>query len=445
MAEKYGISEEQYRLIQQQASRRAELRHEFLKQRTNPWKNAAEAGYVFDPALQKFMSLKATQFDQFKPNKRNSIFGVCAIVVPMFVYGYFVWNERNDREQKIRNGELRYRDRMAFAGTNVSLSQPDITQKLTERIDDLKQRIAAWGKRIRRYTERSTRFNQNRLFQSDQKRLYESLERPMVSGTGLAPNQADTAAFWRGLWSEPVNHSEGPWTEVVASQCAGITPMDPVIITPDDVAEAVRRAPNWKSPGLDGLHHYWLKGFMKEQVDAINIQIPKNIVPLVGTTRVHQVFSNIRGQIKYRDLSCFCERGFCECLNPKLYYPIPVPKSNNTTHKVCDFDDNLSNDNFPLSHMLTSSHENDISFKDFRTSVSKNMYKRVYRSSDTSENNTDEDEQNETHNILSGLRDSEGDQSTLKQSNNVPGNYDDKLTSKVYDNLPKFDLSGHYV
>ncbi|CAG5058142.1 unnamed protein product [Parnassius apollo] len=152
--------------------------------------------------------------------------------------------------------------RMAFAGTNVSLSQPDITQKLTERIDDLKQRIAAWGKRIRRYTERSTRFNQNRLFQSDQKRLYESLERPMVSGTGPAPNQADTVAFWRGLWSEPVNHSEGPWTEVAASQCAGITPMDPVIITPDDVAEAVRRAPNWKSPGLDGLHHYWLKGFM---------------------------------------------------------------------------------------------------------------------------------------------------------------------------------------
>ncbi|CAG5015161.1 unnamed protein product [Parnassius apollo] len=84
----------------------------------------------------------------------------------------------------------------------------------------------------------------------------------MVSGTGPAPNQADTVAFWRGLWSEPINHSEGPWTEVVASQCASITPMDPVIITPDDVAEAVRGAPNWKSPGLDGLHHYWLKGFV---------------------------------------------------------------------------------------------------------------------------------------------------------------------------------------
>ncbi|CAG5038166.1 unnamed protein product [Parnassius apollo] len=152
--------------------------------------------------------------------------------------------------------------RMAFAGPNVSLSQPDIMQKLTERIDHLKKRIAAWGKRIRRYTKRSTRFNQNRLFQSHQKRLYKSLERPMVSGTGSALNQADTVAFWRDLWSEPVNHSEGPWTEVVAGQCASITPMNPVIITPYDVAEAVRRAPNWKSPGLDGLYHYWLKGFM---------------------------------------------------------------------------------------------------------------------------------------------------------------------------------------
>ncbi|CAG5057385.1 unnamed protein product [Parnassius apollo] len=152
--------------------------------------------------------------------------------------------------------------RMAFAGTNVSLSQSDITQKLTERVDNLKQRIAAWGKRIRRNTERSTRFNQNRRFQSDQKRLYESLERPMVSGTGPAPNQADTVIFWSGLSSEPVNHSESPWTKVVASQCASITPMDPVIITADDVAGAFRRAPNWKSPGLDGLHHYWLKGFV---------------------------------------------------------------------------------------------------------------------------------------------------------------------------------------
>ncbi|CAG4992626.1 unnamed protein product [Parnassius apollo] len=209
--------------------------------------------------------------------------------------------------------------RMAFAGTNVSLSQPDIMQKLTERIDDLKQRIAAWGKRIRRYTERSTRFNQNRLFQSDQKRLYKSLERPMVSGTGPVPNQADTVAFWRSLWSEPVNHNEGPWTEVVASQCAGITPMDPVTITPDDVAEAVRRAPNWKSPGLDGLHHYWLKGFVVcHTVLARQFQevLNQKSLPSLFTTGITHLVP--KGQSSTRYMSATIQNEMIESLGTKL-------------------------------------------------------------------------------------------------------------------------------
>ncbi|CAG4969642.1 unnamed protein product [Parnassius apollo] len=195
--------------------------------------------------------------------------------------------------------------RMAFAGTNVGLSQPDIMQKLTERIDDLKQRIAAWGKRIRRYTERSTRFNRNRLFQSDQKRLCKSLERPMVSGTGPVPNRADTVAFWRSLWSEPVNHNESPWMEVVASQCVSTTPMDPVIITPDDVAEVVRR-----QVGLEGLHHYWLKGFMvchavlaRQFQEALN---QKSLSSLF-TTRITHLVPKDQGTTypsKYRPITC---------------------------------------------------------------------------------------------------------------------------------------------
>ncbi|CAG5045494.1 unnamed protein product [Parnassius apollo] len=135
------------------------------------------------------------------------------------------------RLTSFRSGNIKLRVvrtvRMAFAGTNISLSQPDITQKLTERIDDLKQKNRCLGKRIRRFSERSRRFNQNRLFQSDQKRLYKSLERPEVCGAGPGPDQADIVAFWRGLWSEPVNHSEGPWMEVVASQSASVTPCTP--------------------------------------------------------------------------------------------------------------------------------------------------------------------------------------------------------------------------
>ncbi|CAG4939936.1 unnamed protein product [Parnassius apollo] len=199
---------------------------------------------------------------------------------------------------------------MAFAGTNISLSQPDITQKLTERIDDLKQKIAAWGKRIRRFSERSRQFNQNCLFQSDQKRLYKSLERPEVCGAGPGQDQADTVAFWRGLWSEPVNHSEGPWMEVVASQSASVTPMDSVTITPEDVAEVVRRAPNWKSPGLDGLHHYWLKGFVVcHAVLARQFQeaLDQKSLPSLFTTGITHLVpkdQDTTDPSKYRPITC---------------------------------------------------------------------------------------------------------------------------------------------
>ncbi|KAJ2950892.1 hypothetical protein O0L34_g5255 [Tuta absoluta] len=106
----YGVSESEFNLAKQQAARRMELRKEYIKQKTNPWKG--EAGYVFDTSIQQFTSMKVTQLEHFRPNTRTSIFGVCAIVIPMLTYGYLIWNERNDREQKIRRGEVMYKDRL---------------------------------------------------------------------------------------------------------------------------------------------------------------------------------------------------------------------------------------------------------------------------------------------------------------------------------------------
>lgn len=55
----------------------------------------------------------------------------------------------------------------------------------------------------------------------------------------------------------------------------------------------------------------------KEEIDAIQGDIPKNFVPLPGTKEVHQIFSRSYGQVMSRNLSCFCSRGLCECLRPK--------------------------------------------------------------------------------------------------------------------------------
>lgn len=61
--------------------------------------------------------------------------------------------------------------------------------------------------------------------------------------------------------------------------------------------------------------------------DIQNIEktLPKNLVPLQGTMQVHQVFTDTLGELQYRDLSCFCQRGFCSCMSPKTYQPVPTP------------------------------------------------------------------------------------------------------------------------
>lgn len=112
MSNPYGLSDAEFNLIKQQAARRATLRQEFLKQKTNPFKHASEAGYVFDPAIQKFLSMKATQLQFFQANTSTSLFGVCAIVLPMAALGYVLWTHRTRREAQIRSGQLLYKDRL---------------------------------------------------------------------------------------------------------------------------------------------------------------------------------------------------------------------------------------------------------------------------------------------------------------------------------------------
>ncbi|CAG4967973.1 unnamed protein product [Parnassius apollo] len=181
----------------------------------------------------------------------------------------------------------------------------------------------------------------------------------MVSGTGPAPNQADTVAFWRGLWSEPVNHSEGPWTEVVASQCAGITPMDPVIITPDDVAEAVRRAPNWKSPGLDGLHHYRLKGFMigitdNEESDTENLDLNAENHTTNENENLHWEKIIAIDEMFAKALEYFANT------NPTERQFIPKQRSSKKLSKIVDYVNNI---------LLPQYINSEIEFKTFQNLV----------------------------------------------------------------------------
>lgn len=142
----------------------------------------------------------------------------------------------------------------------------------------------------------------------------------------------------------------------------------------------------------------------KEDIDAIQRDIPNNLLPLPGTKEMHQIFSRSRGQLMYRNLSCFCSRGLCECLHPKLYSPIPAPRNIPTPvepdedipqdiplspmpaplENICN---ETSSDNEPLSNLL-SSKKDDITFAG-HDGLRKSIYKSVYGSSDSSDEGSD--------------------------------------------------------
>ncbi|XP_063821249.1 uncharacterized protein LOC135071388 [Ostrinia nubilalis] len=146
----------------------------------------------------------------------------------------------------------------AFAGTGV-LPQ-DYMTCVTERIDYLKQKVYAWANRIRRYKERVNRYWQNRVFQSDQRKVYRRWEgADQRVSDGQLPDVNTMIDFWRGIWSMPVEHTEGDWMRVIERECESIESMGSIVIDPEDVSSAISTAQNWKSPGPDGLHNFWIK------------------------------------------------------------------------------------------------------------------------------------------------------------------------------------------
>nr|XP_034829285.1 uncharacterized protein LOC117986553 [Maniola hyperantus] len=110
--QKCGLSETECKIILAQIERRAKYRKEFLKLRTDPCMHSKEAGHVFDPALQRWLSMKSCQYEYFKATPRTALFGVMTIVVPMLVYGYAVWKQRTTFLEDCAEGRIRYRDRI---------------------------------------------------------------------------------------------------------------------------------------------------------------------------------------------------------------------------------------------------------------------------------------------------------------------------------------------
>jgi len=67
------------------------------------------------------------------------------------------------------------------------------------------------------------------------------------------PPRDETLQFWKSIWSSPCsyNNNNAVLQQPAFSNCEHMTSLD-------ELTMAIKRLPNWKSPGLDSVYGYWL-------------------------------------------------------------------------------------------------------------------------------------------------------------------------------------------
>ena len=131
---------------------------------------------------------------------------------------------------------------------------------------------------IKRYDQRIEQYTINRLFQQDQKSVYQLLNGKVESSE--EPDTEESRRFWSNIWGTGNSHSknvewlEQPNKRVKIRKKNGIK-LGNMQITSEMATQQTRQFPNWKFPGPNRVLCYWLKNFsvslerMATQMDDI--------------------------------------------------------------------------------------------------------------------------------------------------------------------------------
>ncbi len=97
------------------------------------------------------------------------------------------------------------------------------------------------------------------------------------------PNDKDAVEFWSTLWGDSTPHNESAcWIGQVATDLQDMPSQECVHISTNMVASAACKLRNWKAPGPDGIHNFWIKHLstlhnrLASQIqDVIDGEVPK--------------------------------------------------------------------------------------------------------------------------------------------------------------------------
>ena len=121
--------------------------------------------------------------------------------------------------------------------------------------EEVQQRLVAIRAKLGRYDNRTEQYRQNRLFESNQKILFDELDG--VERETVVPDAEESTHFWSDIWDKPVKYKENPeWLRDVEEELTGLGVQDNIHIEVTKLKKQVRKMPNWKSPGPEEVQGY---------------------------------------------------------------------------------------------------------------------------------------------------------------------------------------------
>ena len=123
--------------------------------------------------------------------------------------------------------------------------------------EEVRQTIKTLSHRLAHYRQRRSCHRQNQLFTNNQHKFYQ-LQLGKHNDSAEPPPREETLHFWNELWGKPAHFNKNAsW---LSSFNPGAT-MSFTNLDTNDFFSVMKRMPNWKSPGPDLIHGFWLKKF----------------------------------------------------------------------------------------------------------------------------------------------------------------------------------------
>ncbi|CAD7002869.1 unnamed protein product [Ceratitis capitata] len=167
-----------------------------------------------------------------------------------------------------------------------------------------------------------------------------------TTDTAEIPTSAQIEQFWKPIWSSSVAHNtSATWISEECKRRENINTMEDITLHELDIKQAVENTHNWKAPGPDGIHNFWLKkltsahALIADHFSAF-LRNEAQVPTFMMKGRTHLLpkdLKNTSDPSKYRPITCLCTlyKLLTSCIATKIYEHIKHHNIVATEQKGC--------------------------------------------------------------------------------------------------------------